>query len=98
MTGQPTSRADTDRALNDTASLPPAATTADTAAIGPDHVTAREIVEFLRHLAEFRAGARYDDPRADARARAAFQARKADLFTRIAANPPASTAPEGRIP
>lgn len=60
------------------------------------HVTAREISEFLRHLVELRV----DDPAE----RAAFLARKATLFARIAdphAHPgtgPASPLPEGRTP
>ena len=49
----------------------------------PRAVTVGEIAEFLRHLAELRASGRGDDPDA----RAAFLARKAELFTRLAADP-----------
>jgi hypothetical protein len=108
VTARPAGRAATDRATSDPTTLIPTAT----AATGPadhltgDQVTAREITEFLRHLAELRVSARRDDP---AR-RAAFLARKADLFTRIAAQhagtpaePPPSrtpppTTPEGHTP
>jgi hypothetical protein len=55
-----------------------------------DHVTAREIADFLRHLAELRR----DDPGE----RAAFLARKTELFTRLAADTPPTTAPEGSTP
>jgi hypothetical protein len=108
VTTQPAGQAATDRATSDPPPLVPTAT----AAAGPaEGVTAREITEFLGHLTElhlteFRAGAHRDDPTR----RAAFLARKADLFTRIAtqhprtpADPPPSTAPpattpEGRTP
>ena len=47
-----------------------------------DRVTAADIAEFTRHLAELR----YSQPRAgDPAERALFLARKADLLTRIAA-------------
>jgi hypothetical protein len=86
-----------DQAASDAAPLVPTATAADTAAdpaaAEPGRVTAREIAEFLRHLAEFRS-----DARSDPGERAALLARKADLFTRIAADPTASSAPEGRTP
>jgi hypothetical protein len=55
-----------------------------------DHVTVREIADFLRHLAELRR----DDPGE----RAAFLARKAELFSRLAADTPPTTAPEGSTP
>ena len=102
MTAQPTGRAAADQAASDPTTLVP--TTPTPAA---DHVTAREITEFLRHLAELRVGAR----RADPAPRAAFLARKTALFTRItnqhartADDPPPSTTPttpttpEGRTP
>jgi hypothetical protein len=98
-----TSRAATantaDRATNDSAPLVPTSAAADLPAAGPDPVTAdrvtvREISEFLRDLAELRAGTRGDDPGA----RAAFLARKAELFTRLAADPAHATAPEGHTP
>jgi len=98
VTAQPTGRAAADQAASDPTTLVPTP--------AADHVTAREITEFLPHLAELRA-ARRDDP---AR-RAAFLARKTDLFTRItnqhartADDPPPSTTPttpttpEGRTP
>lgn len=100
MTAQPAGRAATDRAASDPTTLLP------TAAAAAEHVTAGQITEFLGHLAELRAGAGRDDPAQ----RAAFLARKADLFTRIAtqhartpAEPPPSTTPpattpEGRTP
>jgi hypothetical protein len=89
----------TDRVTSDPAPLVPTPTTADPPAAGPDpvttdHVTVREIADFLHHLAELRAGARSDDPTE----RAAFLARKAELFTRLAADTPGTTAPEGRTP
>ena len=46
-------------------------------------VTVGEIAEFLRHLTDLRASGRGDDPAA----RAAFLHRKAELFTRLAADP-----------
>jgi hypothetical protein len=46
-----------------------------------DRVTATDITDFTRHLAELRHG----QPRADDPERALFLARKADLLTRIAA-------------
>jgi hypothetical protein len=96
------------RATSDPAPPVPTPTTADPPADPPDagpdrvtadrvtadRVTAREIAEFLRHLAELRAGTRGGDPAE----RAAFLARKAELFTRLAADPTASSAPEGRTP
>lgn len=45
-----------------------------------DVVTARDIADFLHHLADLRCRTRSDDPAEQA----AFQARKAELFTRIA--------------
>lgn len=97
MTAQPAGRAATDRATSNPTTLLPTAT----AAAGPaEHVTVTEIAEFLHHLAELRVGAHRDDPAL----RAAFLARKADLFTRIAAQhtptpaQPPPTTPEGRTP
>ncbi len=100
MTARPAGPAAADQAASNPASLVLPATGPDT---GPDagpervpaeRVTAGEIVEFLRHLAELRAGTRGGDPGA----RAAFLARKAELFTRIAADPAPTTAPEGSTP
>jgi hypothetical protein len=82
----------TDRVTSDPAPLVPTSTTADH--VTADHVTAREIADFLRHLAELRASARGDDPAE----RAAFLARKAELFTRLAADTPGTTVLEGRTP
>jgi hypothetical protein len=99
MSAESTSRAGTDRAIKDIAALLSTATAADTPAtlsdhVVTEHVTACEIVEFLRDLAEFRTGTRRNDPGP----RAAFQARKTDLVTRIAADPATATAPEGHTP
>jgi hypothetical protein len=104
VTAQPATWAATDRATSDPTTLVPTTTT--TPAGPADHPTAREITEFLGHLAELRVGAHRDDPTR----RPAFLARKADLFTPIAAQhartpaePPVSTTPpattpEGRTP
>jgi hypothetical protein len=93
VTARPAGPAAADQAAGDPTPLIPTAAAADPGA-GPDRVTAREIVEFLHHLAELRDSSHSDDPGE----RAAFAARKADLFTRIAADPTALTAPEGRTP
>jgi len=89
MTAQPASRSAADRALSDPAALVSTATVATELA---GHVTAPEITEFLRHLAELRVGARRDDPTK----RAAFLALKTELFARIAdqhARPAAGSPP-----
>jgi hypothetical protein len=99
-----------DRSTGDTAALVPTATGATQPAdpVTADPVTAREIAEFLHHLARFRSPAAGGDP-AD---HAALLARKAELFTRIAdqhagsatSPPPTKTPtptpppPEGRTP
>jgi hypothetical protein len=93
VTTQPAGRAaaahTADQATSDPAPPVPTPTTVDP--VTADPVTAREIADFLRHLAELRR----DDPGE----RAAFLARKAELFTRLAADPPpATTAPEGSTP
>jgi hypothetical protein len=75
---EPTGPTAVDHATSDTAPLVPTGTS----------VTAREIAEFLRHLTELR-GARGGDPTE----RAAFLHRKAELFTRLAADLTLSTAP-----
>ncbi len=104
MTTRPTNQAAADRAAGHLA--PPAPAT--DAAAGGDHVTAREITEFLHDLARIRSADLDTDPTE----RAALPARKTDLFTRIADqhthtdHPPPSTtpppttptAPEGRTP
>jgi hypothetical protein len=87
-----------DQATSDPAPLVPTPVAADhittdhitTDHVTTDHVTAREIADFLRHLAELRR----DDPGE----RAAFLARKTELFTRLAADTPPTTAPEGSTP
>jgi hypothetical protein len=103
VTTPPVSRAaaanTANRATSDPATLVPTPTTADPPAAGPDHVTAdhvtaREIADFLRDLAELRAGTRGADPGV----RTAFLARKAELFTRIGADLPAPPPAEGRTP
>lgn len=104
MSTQPTGPNAADRSAGDAAALLPTAT----AATGPaDHVTAREIAEFLRHLARFRSPAVGGDPAEHA----ALLARKTEMFARIAdqhtraatgapsaAAPTTPTAPEGRTP
>jgi hypothetical protein len=111
---QPSGPTAADRSSGDAAALLPTATgaiqPADQPATGhvtAGHVTAREIAEFLRHLARFRSPAVGGDP-AD---QAALLARKAELFARIAdqhahavtdppstAAPTTPTTPEGRTP
>jgi hypothetical protein len=93
VTAQPTGPATADQATNDPTPLVPTPTT--------DHVTAREITEFLRYLAELRVDTRHDDPGP----RAAFLTRKTALFTRITnqhtrtpADPPPSTTPPPPAP
>lgn len=78
MSVEPTGPTAADQATSDPAPLVPTGTP----------VTAREIAEFLRHLTELR-GARGGDPTE----RAAFLHRKAELFTRLAADPTLSAAP-----
>ena len=65
-------------------------TTSDPAPLVPTDtpVTTREIAEFLRHLTDLR-GARGGDPTE----RAAFDHRKTELFTRLAADPSTPTSP-----
>ena len=67
---------------------PTAPTAADqatsvSAPLDPSHVTVEEIAEFLRHLTELHTSGQGDDPAA----RAAFLHHKAELFTRLAADP-----------
>jgi hypothetical protein len=102
VTTQPSGPIVADRSAGDAAALVP------TPAPGPaDHVTAREIAEFVGHLARFRSPAADADPAE----LAALLARKAELFARIAdqhartaTGPPAAaapttpTAPEGHTP
>ncbi|MGH3433221.1 MAG: hypothetical protein ACRDQB_10335 [Thermocrispum sp.] len=99
MSTQPTDPNAADRPAGDAATLLPTATTTT----GPaDHVTAREIAEFLRHLARLRSPAVGGDPAEHA----SLLARKAELFARITDQharpttgpppPTAPTAPEGR--
>jgi hypothetical protein len=104
VTTQPSSPIVADRSTHDTAALLPTATPPTQPA---EHVTAREIAEFLRHLARFRSPATDADPAE----LAALLARKAELFARIAdqhartatgppaaATPTTPTAPERRTP
>ena len=65
-------------------------TTSDPAPLVPTDtpITTREIAEFLRHLTELR-GARGGDPTE----RAAFDHRKTELFTRLAADPSTPASP-----
>ena len=95
MTAPPAGVNATDLAAGDLEPLVPTVTadrvTADR--VTADRVTVGEIADLLRHLAELRIGARGDDAR-DAAERAVFLARKAELFTRLAAGPSASTAPD----
>jgi hypothetical protein len=104
VTTQPAGRAAADQAASNPASLVPTTTT--TAAdpdTGPERVTAervtaREIVEFLHQLAELRPGTHTDTGGDEPGERAAFLARKAELFTRLAADPPAPPPAEGHTP
>jgi len=85
MTLDPTGPTPTDRATSDPAPLVPTDNTATP-------VTPGEVAEFLRHLTDLRVSGRDADPVA----RAAFMARKAELFTRLAPDPPTQQAPERR--
>ena len=78
MSGEPTAPTAADQTTSDPAPLVPTDTP----------VTTREIAEFLRHLTELR-GARGGDPTE----RAAFDHRKTELFTRLAADPSTPTSP-----
>jgi hypothetical protein len=103
---QPNAWVAADRTTGDAAPLVPTAAPATPPAdhAAADHVTAREIAEFLGDLARFRSPPLGGDP-AD---HAALLARKAELLRRIAdqharttADPlpaTAPTAPEGRTP
>ena len=88
MTAQPLGRAAADRAVSDPAALIPTPTPA------ADHVTAREIAAFLHDLARTRSPALGGDPAA----RAALQARKAELLARIADQHALPPTPEGQTP
>jgi hypothetical protein len=77
-----------------TASIPTDQDTSDPAPLVPTDITAApvtvgEIAEFLRHLTDLRVSGRDADPAA----RAAFLHRKAELFTRLAADPATPTSP-----
>ncbi len=102
MSTQPSDPIAAARSAGDAAALVPTPATQPT-----DHVTAREIAEFLRHLARFRSPA----VGGDRTEHAALLARKTELFARIAdqhahtatgppsaAAPTTPTAPEGRTP
>jgi hypothetical protein len=77
MNVEPTAPTPTEQATSAPAPLDPSS-----------HVTVGEIAELLRHLTELATNGRGDDPAA----RAAFLARKAELFTRLTADPTLSTA------
>jgi hypothetical protein len=79
MSGEPTAPTAADQTTSDPAPLVPIDTP----------VTAREIAEFLRHLTDLRVSGRDAEPDA----RAAFDHRKAELFTRLAADPSTPTSP-----
>jgi hypothetical protein len=106
---QPSGPIVADRSVGDAAALLPTTTGATQPADHPaaGHVTAREIAEFLRHLARLHSPAVDADPAK----LAALLARKTELFTRIAdqhartatgapaaAAPTTATTPEGRTP
>jgi hypothetical protein len=97
VTAEPAGRAAADQAASNPTSLVPTPTGTGPERVTAERVTVREIAEFLRHLAELRTGT-HGDGRADPGERAAFLARKAELFARLAADPPPTTAPEGRTP
>ena len=88
MSVEPTASTPTDRATSTPSPLDPSSHV--TAA----PVTVSEVAEFLRHLTDLRVSGRSDDPAA----RAAFMARKAELFTRLAADPTSPLAPMRRTP
>ncbi len=86
--------------VDPTASTPTVQATSDpaqpvpTAPVPTAPVTAGEIAEFLRHLTDLRVSGRSCDPAA----RAAFLARKAELFNRLATDPPTQQALGRRTP
>ena len=82
MSVDPTAPTPTDQATSDPALLVPTDPVAAPVTVG-------EIAEFLRHLTDLRISGRSADPDA----RAAFLHRKAQLFTRLAADPALSAAP-----
>jgi hypothetical protein len=83
MNVEPTAPTPTDQATSDPAPLDPSSHV--TAA----PVTVSEIAEFLARLTKLRNHGHGDDPAA----RAAFLHRKAELFTRLTADPARSTVP-----
>ena len=107
MTLDPTAPTPTDRATSDPAPLVPTGNTTapvpsapvpsapvpaapvPSAPVPSAPVSVGEIAQFLRHLTNLRVSGRSDDPAA----RAAFLARKAELFTRLAADPATPTSP-----
>jgi len=103
VTTQPNGRIAAHRTTSDAAPLVPTVTipTATPTTRPAEHVTTREIAEFLHHLTRFRSPALGGD-RADY---AALLARKAELLRRIAdqharaaPGPPSATAPTTSIP
>jgi hypothetical protein len=88
MSVDPIASTPTDRATNDPAPLVPAAP------VPAAPVTIGEIAEFLRHLTELRTSPGGGGPDQ----RAAFFARKAELFARLATDPSIPPASERRTP
>ena len=84
MSVEPTAPTAADQTTSDPAPLVPTDTPVTAAP-----VTVGEIAEFLRHLTDLRVSGRSADPDA----RAAFLHRKAELFTRLAADPSTPTSP-----
>jgi hypothetical protein len=82
MSVEPTTPTPTDQATSVPAPLDPSSHVI-VAPVTAAAVSVGEIAEFLRHLTELRTSGRDDDPDA----RAAFLHRKAELFTRLAADP-----------
>ena len=87
MTVEQTASPPSDRATGDPALGVPTNITAPPVTAPP--VTVGEIAEFLRHLTDLRTSGSDGDPDA----RATFLHRKAELFTRLAADPAILTSP-----
>jgi hypothetical protein len=87
MTVEQTASTPSDRATGDPALGVPTNITAPPVTAPP--VTVGEIAEFLRHLTDLRTSGSDGDPDA----RATFLHRKAELFTRLAADPAILTSP-----
>ena len=87
MTVEQAASTPSDRATGDPALGVPTNITAPPVTAPP--VTVGEIAEFLRHLTDLRTSGSDGDPDA----RATFLHRKAELFTRLAADPAILTSP-----